>query len=98
MDKLSTARHVQFFKAVSHPVRLHIVHLLADGERCVCDFEQDIEMDMSSISRHLKQLNEVDIIESERRGKQVFYRLKAKCILSFLDCIDSENQSFCSSK
>ncbi len=83
--------HSQFFKALAHPTRLQIVHILAEGERCVCDFDQLFGCDMSTISRHLQQLKKAFIVEDERRGKQVIYTLKAKCILPFLSCIDANH-------
>lgn len=91
MDQSPEQFHIQFFKALSHPTRLKMVHILAKGERCVCDFEQELDCDMSSISRHLNQLKSAYIVTDQRRGKQVFYSLQAKCVLPFLSCIDANN-------
>ena len=41
------------FKALGHPVRLMIVEMLLDGERCVCELQKDSGRDMSTISSHL---------------------------------------------
>ena len=44
------------FKALGHPVRLMIVEMLLDGERCVCELQKDSGRDMSTISSHLNVL------------------------------------------
>ena len=75
-------------KAMAHPTRLYLVEVLAGGERCVCDLTADVGADVSTVSRHLSVLRSAGILDSERRGQQVFYRLRAPCILGFFDCIE----------
>jgi ArsR family transcriptional regulator len=77
-------------KALAHPVRLFIVDELArNGERCVCELTEMIGFDMSTVSRHLATLRGAGIIEDEKRGQMVFYRLRVKCVMNFFDCIES---------
>ena len=47
------------FKALGHPVRLMIVEMLLDGERCVCELQKDSGRDMSTISSHLNVLKNI---------------------------------------
>ncbi len=77
------------FKALGHPSRLAIVDALANGELCVCELNEMIEADMSTVSRHLGVLRNVGILSSEKRGNQVFYRLECPCITSFYGCVES---------
>jgi DNA-binding transcriptional ArsR family regulator len=77
------------FKALGHPTRLAIVDMLAGGERCVCEINEIIDADMSTVSRHLSVLRNVGILASDKRGNQVFYRLECPCITSFYGCIES---------
>ena len=79
----------EVFKALGHPSRLAIVDALADGERCVCDLNQIVDADMSTVSRHLAVLRNVGILSSDKRGNQVFYRLECPCITSFYGCVES---------
>lgn len=65
----------EVLRALSHPVRLRIVALLADGEYCVKRVEQLVGISQSSASQHLRRLRYAGLIESERRGQQVCYRL-----------------------
>lgn len=77
------------FKALGHPTRLAIVDMLAGGERCVCEINEQIDADMSTVSRHLSVLRNVGILSSDKRGNQIFYRLECPCITTFYGCIES---------
>ncbi|MDC0335846.1 metalloregulator ArsR/SmtB family transcription factor [Pseudodesulfovibrio sp.] len=76
-------------KAMAHPSRLIMVDELSRGERCVCDLQELVGADMSTVSKHLSVLKKAGIVEDERRGKQVYYRLKVPCILNFFHCVES---------
>jgi ArsR family transcriptional regulator len=77
------------FKALGHPARLHIVEELAAGERCVCDLVDLVGLGWSTVSRHLTVLKAAGVLEDEKRGLQVFYRLALPCVKSFTECLDS---------
>ena len=76
-------------KALAHPTRLWMAEQLAEGERCVCEFVEAVEADFSTVSKHLSVLKQAGIVEYEKRGKQVFYRLKVPCVLNFMSCIEA---------
>jgi ArsR family transcriptional regulator len=77
-------------KALAHPTRLIIVDELAEhGERCVCELTELVGTDMSTVSRHLAQLKQAGIVEDDKRGQMVYYRLRVKCLLKFFDCVES---------
>lgn len=80
------------FKALGNPARLHIVEELAAGERCVCDLVQLVGLGWSAVSRHLAVLKEAGVLEDEKRGLQVFYRLALPCVISFNDCLAAARQ------
>jgi DNA-binding transcriptional ArsR family regulator len=77
------------FKALGHPARLQIVDLLADGECCVCEFVDAVGLGWSTVSRHLAVLKAAGIVEDEKRGLQVFYKLSLPCVASFSKCLDA---------
>jgi len=77
------------FKALGHPSRLIIIDALAQGELCVCDLNEAIDADMSTVSRHLAVLRNAGILSSEKRGNQVFYKLECPCITTFYGCVES---------
>ena len=93
MDAKTLAKYevrARIIKALAHPARLLIVDELSkNGERCVCELTEMIGSDMSTVSRHLAMLKDAGLVEDEKRGQMVFYRLRVQCILSFFDCIES---------
>ncbi len=76
-------------KALAHPSRLMIVDELSRGERCVRDLTELVGHDISTVSKHLNLLKKSGIVTDDKRGKQVYYRLKVPCILNFFHCIES---------
>lgn len=79
----------EIVKALAHPTRLFIVNELSKGERCVCELRDEIGADMSTVSKHLSVLKNAGVVEDDKRGLQVFYRLCCPCILNFFGCVES---------
>lgn len=77
----------QVFKALAHPTRLAVVETLAGGERCVCELQELVGSDMSTVSRHLSVLKQAGVIADDKRGAQVFYSLTLPCVMTFLECL-----------
>jgi ArsR family transcriptional regulator, arsenate/arsenite/antimonite-responsive transcriptional repressor len=78
MGETAAAGLAQVFKALGDPVRLRLVSLIGahqGGEVCVCDLTTAFDLTQPTISHHLKVLREAGIIDSERRGTWVYYRL-----------------------
>jgi len=75
-------------KALSHPIRLYILEILQEGEKCVNEIYERLHIDISTVSRHLSTLRKVGIIKDEKRGNQVYYSLRTICVLNFLKCAE----------
>jgi ArsR family transcriptional regulator, arsenate/arsenite/antimonite-responsive transcriptional repressor len=78
MDEAVAACLAPVFKALGDPVRLRLVSLIGardGGEVCVCDLTSAFELSQPTISHHLRVLREAGLIDSERRGTWVYYRL-----------------------
>lgn len=82
-------RRVAVIKALAHPSRLTIAEALQQGEQCVCDLRELVGSDLSTVSKHLSLMREAGLVEMEKRGLNVYYRLRCPCLLSFLECVDS---------
>lgn len=66
------------FKALGDPVRLRLLSMIAahaGGEVCVCALTPAFELTQPTISHHLKLLRLAGLIDAERRGTWVYYRL-----------------------
>ena len=67
---------VQLLQALGHPTRLSIVReLTGGGEVCACDFTSCCDVSQPTISHHLRILKEAGVIEGERRGTWIWYRI-----------------------
>lgn len=76
-------------KALGHPTRLWMAEQLSQGERCVCEFVKEIDADFSTVSKHLNILKQAGIVEDEKRGLNVYYKLKVPCILNSMRCVEA---------
>lgn len=65
----------EFLKALAHPTRLRIMNRLRDEkELCVCHILEDLDMDQSNVSQHLRVLKKAGIVTSNKHGLKVYYK------------------------
>lgn len=76
------------FKALGHPTRTLVVAALRDGERSVQELAARAACDISTMSAHLAVLRNAGVLESRKRGAQVFHSVARPCVLQFLDCLE----------
>ncbi len=66
----------QLFKCLSEPIRLRILNLLlTNGELCVCNIVDTLEISQGVISRHLAYLRNNNILKSRREGTWIYYQI-----------------------
>lgn len=63
------------FKALADDNRLRMVALLAGGELCVCHIASALDLSQPNASQHLTVLKNAGVVEGERRGSWIYYRL-----------------------
>lgn len=84
-----------FLNALSSKDRLLIFNSLKEKDRCVCELEVILDKSQSSISHHLKVLEEIGIIRGWKKGKFTFYsienKLTKKIMLMIIEFLDLEN-------
>jgi ArsR family transcriptional regulator len=69
------------FKALSDPVRLRLVSLIAStDEVCVCDLTDAFDLTGATISHHLRVLRETGLVDCERRGTWVYYWIRGEVL------------------
>ena len=76
LDASGAVDLARMFKALSDPVRLRLLSLIAShegGEACVCDLTGPFDVSQPTISHHLKVLREAGLVGSERRATWVYY-------------------------
>ncbi len=77
ISETDAERVAVMFKALADPVRLRLFSNIASaegGEACVCDI-QDVGVSQPTVSHHLRKLREAGLLQSERRGSWVYYRV-----------------------
>lgn len=72
-------------KALSHPLRERMLWLLADGERCGCEFAPELGVDPSVVSRYLAVLERAGLATSRREGVRVMWQLADAQLLGVLE-------------
>lgn len=73
-------------KALAHPIRFLIVDALSRGDLCVTELNRLVDVDQSTISRHLAQLKKTGIVTQRKEGAKVIHHLACPCILQAVDC------------
>jgi ArsR family transcriptional regulator len=66
---------VKVLKALGDENRVRILNLLRKRNMCVCELESVLRITQSNVSRHLQKLKEADIIDFEKQGLYVFYKI-----------------------
>ncbi len=85
MDNRIYEAQAEYFKALSHPVRIKIVQYLKEGERCVCKIVPYLQEEQSNVSRHLAALKRAGILSSRKEGVSVYYRVRDDKVYRILD-------------
>jgi ArsR family transcriptional regulator, arsenate/arsenite/antimonite-responsive transcriptional repressor len=78
LDAVDATELAHGFSALSDPVRLRVLSMLAaspEGEVCVCEFVEPLGKSQPTISHHMKILGEAGLVQGDRRGKWVWYSL-----------------------
>jgi DNA-binding transcriptional ArsR family regulator len=70
----TASRIAEVFRVLSDPTRVRVIQvLIRDGESCVGDLAEQVEMSQSSVSHHLRILRHFRLVRSQRRGREVVY-------------------------
>jgi DNA-binding transcriptional ArsR family regulator len=78
----------EIFQGLAFPVRLRILELLEDGQAyAVYEILEKIEIEASLLSHHLTKMKNIGILESYRKGRNIYYKLAIPEITKVFDCI-----------
>lgn len=89
MAKTLNDKKAEVFKALSNPVRLDIIDLLTEGEKCVCEVHEALKKhEQPYISKSLQKLKSAGLIKDRKEGSNVYYSLKICCMKEFFECLN----------
>nr|WP_218653081.1 metalloregulator ArsR/SmtB family transcription factor [Paenibacillus sp. 79R4] len=81
-------------KALAHPVRLCIIRGLMDKQRCNVSYMQEcLDLPQSTVSQHLQKLRSAGIVEAERNGLEIHYRIVDEKIRKLITALFEEEQA-----
>lgn len=75
-------------KSLAHPIRLFMIEKLAEKSYCVQELTEMVGLDISTVSNHLSILKNAGLVKVVKRGKYVYYDLRMRCALNFLNCVE----------
>jgi ArsR family transcriptional regulator, arsenate/arsenite/antimonite-responsive transcriptional repressor len=78
------SRATQLFHALSDETRLAVVEMLHDGERCVCDLQDALDVAQSRLSFHLKVLKDAGLVTDRKEGRWVHYALNSAALAELM--------------
>jgi DNA-binding transcriptional ArsR family regulator len=82
------------FNAVAEPRRRQILDVLADGERPVNDLVRELALAQPQVSKHLRVLREVGLVEVRGDGRQRLYRLNGRALKPIHDWVKDYERSW----
>ena len=75
----------ELFKALGHPVRIHILEILRNGEQTVSDLQRELGIEMSSVSQQLAVLRTRRLVAARRVGTSGYYQVVDPQVFQLLD-------------
>jgi len=80
LSKADAEELAGLLKALADPIRLQVLSFIAaqeGGEACVCHVTEPVGVSQPTVSHHLKLLHDAGLLEREKRGTWVYYRVVA---------------------
>ena len=74
-DKDTILQIAEVFKAFGDPTRVEILSLLAEGECCVTEIVEQMDISQSAVSHQLRLLKQLHLVKARREGKNILYSL-----------------------
>ena len=88
VDMARFEKRAEIIKAMGNAARLVIVEDLSKNEKTVGALTELVDLDISTVSRHLLILRHAGIVSCRKNGNRVLYRLRTPCVLNFFNCVE----------
>lgn len=78
------------FRVLGEPARLQLLSLIAaqpSGEVCACELVESLGLSQPTVSHHLKVMYEAGLLEKERRGTWIYYRIVQSQLVSLREVL-----------
>ena len=88
VDMARFEKRAEIIKAMGNAARLVIVEELSRNEKTVGALTELVDLDISTVSRHLLILRHAGIVSCKKNGNRVLYRLRTPCVMNFFECVE----------
>ncbi len=91
-DKDTEEKLEETFKALSNPNRLKIVYILSNKEDktvTVTEIAKKMNISQPAASQHLKILKTAHIVQCNKKGNNIYYKINIETVCEHKECIDS---------
>lgn len=86
---------IKVLKCIGNEIRYKILQLLRERERCVSEIMEELDKEQTLISHHLQSLHECNLVEKEKDGRKMIYRIRDPSILDFMKQVENLSKRFC---
>ena len=80
---MNEEQYINIFKALADETRLQVVHLLSSQQRCACQILDTFKITQSTLSHHMNKLVSSGLVDAEKQGKWVYYKLNTEVLSEF---------------
>jgi DNA-binding transcriptional ArsR family regulator len=87
LDQELLMRAAHTYRVLSHPVRLRVIELLMTEELAVCELAERLDLPPATLSQHLNLLRTSGVVEGERLGNRIFYKVVSPQAFAMIDCL-----------
>lgn len=78
----------KLFRIMGEPVRLAILDMISCGEMCACDILEGLTISQSTLSHHMRVLQQVGIVTARKDATWVYYSINPKMVSELHDILD----------
>lgn len=86
-DQAVVEQVANYFRILGEPMRLKLLNVLREGERCVQDLVDESETSQANVSKHLKVMLQAGILAKRNQGTQAFYRVTDDLIFELCNLV-----------
>jgi ArsR family transcriptional regulator, arsenate/arsenite/antimonite-responsive transcriptional repressor len=90
LTETEAASAAVLFRVLGEPARLQLLSLIAaqpSGEVCACELVESLGLSQPTVSHHLKVMYEAGLLEKERRGTWIYYRIVKSQLVSLREVL-----------
>ena len=94
MDEIEE-NEIELLKCVGSEIRYRILQVLREEDKCVSEIMENLDKEQTLISHHLRSLNKCGLVEKEKRGRKMIYKISDPTVLEFMEKVKELSKTKC---